>query len=237
VARLAVPLVGILALGGCDEAPTPPPAEQPAPVAAPSGFQFEATLNAHRPEGSAVELVAEVGNAATGQLSLVVAHHDGTALSLAVWRFASTGEDDTLVPTGAPEPLLALRPGEPTDSQTLDALVRTRAAGHTVGGRPHGVAASDASTALRSLHGSAATALDLQASPAARTEALAAFTRGLDDAVLFSRKGLLRTLATLSSTASPSAPEGSERRASVRWGSASVSMLRKADGWAIDSVQ
>lgn len=182
-------------------------------------------------------LVAEVGNAATGGLSLVVAHHDGTALSLATWRFTSTGEDETLVPEGAPTPLLALHPGDPSDGETLAALVRTRAAGHTVGGRPQGIDTADAAAALQTLHGYATTALDPSGQPQARTEALAAFTRGLDDALLLSRTGLSRALAALAAAQTPSAPEGSARRASVAWGGATISMLRKGDGWAIDSLR
>ncbi|MGH1341042.1 MAG: hypothetical protein ACRBN8_05795 [Nannocystales bacterium] len=194
-------------------------------------------MNAHRPEGSAVALVAEVGNAATGKLSLVIAHHDGATLSLALWRFTSTGDDDTLVPVGPPQPLLALRATETTDTDSLEEIVRTRAAGHTVGGRPQGIAASDAPSALLSLHGFATVALDPDATPEARAEALAAFTRGLDDALLFSRTGLSRALAALANTATPSAPQGSERRASVRWGQTTVSLLRKGDGWAVDSLE
>lgn len=182
-------------------------------------------------------LVAEVGDAATGGLSLVVAHHDGAALSLAAWRFTSTGEDDTLVPVGAPSPLLGLRPGDPTDRDTLDALVRTRAAGHTVGGRPQGIDAPDAAAALGTLHGYASATLDPKLQPQTRADALASFTRGLDDGLLFSRDGLSRTLATLAAAQAPSAPQGSQRRASVTWGSATVSMLRKGDGWAIDSLR
>lgn len=182
-------------------------------------------------------LVAEVGNAATGGLSLVVAHHDGTALSLAAWHFTSTGEDDTLVPLGAPTPLLALRPDEHTDGETLDALVRTRAAGHTVGARPQGIDAADAAAALETLHGYATAALDPNIPPQERTDALAAFTRGLDDALLFSRTGLSRALTTVAAAQTPSAPQGSQRRVSVTWGGATVSMLRKGDGWAIDSLR
>ncbi|MBV1860039.1 MAG: hypothetical protein KUG77_16620 [Nannocystaceae bacterium] len=237
VARIVVLLVGALALGSCEEAATPTPAQQPAAVTKSSGFQFEATLNTHRPKGSVLELVAEVGDAATGRLSLVVAHHDGSELALAAWLFSSTGEDETLVPIGATTALLALRPGETTDEETLDALVRTRAAGHSVGGRRQGIDAPDAAAALRSLHEHATLTLNPDATPAARTEALASFTRGLDDALLFSRKGLSGALATLATLATPSAPKGSSRRASVTWGTTTVSMLRKADGWTIDALR
>lgn len=238
MARLAVFLFGALALGGCgDNASTPAPADPPAPAPQPTGFQFEPTLNAHRPEGSELALVAEVGNAATGNLSLVVAQHDGTTLSLAAWRFSSTGEDDTLVPVGPPKPLLGVRRGEQTDEEALGALVRTRAAGHTQGGRPQGVSAADAAAALMVLHGHAQLTLDAEASPRAQTEALASFTRGLDDALLFSRTGLSRSLAVLATSATPPPPEGSPRRASVLWGDVSVSMLRKAGGWSVDALR
>lgn len=237
MARLAVLLLGALALGGCgDSASTPAPDDPPAPAPKPNGFQFEPTLNAHRPRGSELVLVAEVGNPATGNLSLVVAQHDGMTLSLATWRFASTGADETLVPVGPPKPLLGLRSGEPTDAEALDALVRTRAAGHTLGGRPQGVSASDAAAALSTLHAHAVLALDSGASARARTEALASFTRGLDDALLFSRTGLSRSLTALATSVEPSSPEGSQRRASVRWGDVTVSMLRKADGWSVDAL-
>lgn len=182
-------------------------------------------------------LIAEVGNPATGALSLVLAHHDGKSLSLAAWRFASDGEDETLAPTGPPTPLLALRPGEHSDQDALEELVRSRAAGHTVGGRPQGVAATDARAALETLHAQAVAALEPNTSPDEQTRALAGFTRGLDDALLFSRTGVSRALETLAKDAAPSSAEGSERRASVRWGETTVSMLRKGDGWVIDALR
>lgn len=184
-----------------------------------------------------MNLVAEVGNAATGDLSLVVAYHDGTALSVAVWRFESTGEDGTVVPKGTPTPLLALYPDESTDQEALAALVRTRAAGHTVGGRPQGLDAPDAGAALRRLSRYTRPIQNPDAPPESRTEALASFTRGLDDALLFSRSGLSGALDVLSIEQVASTPEGSERRASLRWGSTAMSMLRKGDGWVIDAVE
>ncbi len=227
-----------IVLGGCGT-PTPPedPPAQPTPTPPRTGFRFEPTLEAHRPEGSAIALVAEAGDVARGTLTLIVAHHDGSALSLAAWHFASTGEDDTLVPAGDPARMLAIRAGEQTDEDTLQAFIRTRAAGHGAAARPQGIEAGDAAEALKKLHRHATIALDPDRSPRAQVDALAAFSRGLDDDLLFSRAGLSRALERLGETAAPSRPEGSARRATVTWGASSVQLLKKGDGWTVDALR
>ncbi len=183
-----------------------------------------------------MELLAEAGDVAKGQLLLVVAHHDGTKLSVDAWTFESKGDDETLIPKSPPAPLLPLSPDAPVDVDALNDFVRTRAAGHSAAARPQGIAAEDAPTALDRLHSNAVTALDPTASPAARVTALAAFTRGLDDDLLFSRRGLADALASMAKDAAASVDEGSSRRASARWGDAGLSMLRKGDGWTIDAL-
>ena len=184
-----------------------------------------------------MELVAEAGDVATGTMTLVVALHDGTNLSLAAWPFASTGEDDTLVPSGDPKPLLALTAEQTTDADTLNVFVRTREAGHGAASRPQGIDAADPAAALDTLHADALLALD-EAEPAqARVEALAGFTRGLDDDLLFSRRGLATTLAVLATDGPAAITEASARRAMATWGDAKVSLLRKGDGWTLDALQ
>jgi|GEM_PF-2159383 len=232
------PLAGlVLLLAACGAKPEPeerPPASAVQPG---SAFRFEPTLTAFRPDGSTMELIAEAGDAARGTLTLVIAHHDGTALSLAQWRFESSGEEGTLAPAGNPTPLLAIQRGQVTDAVALEAFVQTRAAGHSASRRPHGVSADDAAAALRLLHRNAAVTLDPRATPEQRVAALASFTRGLDDDLLFSRKGLVRSLDTLHQAREIGTPEGSARRVSVRWGEQTIALLRKADGWSIDALQ
>lgn len=183
-----------------------------------------------------MELIAEAGDAAKGTLSLIVAHHDGSRLSLALWSFDSTGEDDTVVPASDPEPLLALREGDTTDVPALESFRQTRSASHNVATRPQGIGADDAATALQRLHEHAATALDEAQGGQARVEALAAFTRGLDDGLLFRTQGLADALALLGADGRPRVTDGSARRVTATWGEGSVSMLRKAEGWTVDSV-
>ena len=233
-------------LGGCDaqsdaqsDAPSPDPASTPAPPLAPPQrrFRFEPTLDAHKPKGATMELVAEAGDVATGTMTLVVAYHDGTDLSLAAWPFASTGEDDTLVPSAEPAPLLALTAAQSTDGETLDVFVRTRAAGHGAAARPQGVDAADPVAALEALHSDATLALDAAEPAATRVRGLAAFTRGLDDDLLFSRQGLAEALALLATEGPASILEASARRAEAKWGETKVSMLRKGDGWTVDALR
>ena len=184
-----------------------------------------------------MELVAEAGDVATGTMTLVIALHDGTNLSLAAWPFASTGEDETLVPAGEPKPLLALTADQTTDGDTLDVFVRTRAAGHGAAARPQGIDAADAAAALDVLHGEALVALDPVRSARDRVGALAAFTRGLDDDLLFSRKGLANALGLLASDGPAATTEASARRAEAKWGETAVSLLRKGDGWTLDALK
>lgn len=184
-----------------------------------------------------MELLAEAGDVARGRLLLVLAHHDARDLSVDVWTFESKGEDDTLIPKGAPVQLLPLIPESAVDAEVLDDFVRTRAAGHSPAARPQGVAGEDAPAVLEQLHAHASTALDTAAAPAARVAALAAFTRGLDDDLLFSRQGLPNALALMAKDATASLEQGSSRRASARWGDTKISMLRKGDGWTIDAVR
>lgn len=183
-----------------------------------------------------MELLAEAGDVAKGQLLLVIAHHDGAKLSVDVWTFESKGEDETLIPKAPPAPLLPLSPDGPADVDALNDFVRTRAAGHSAAARPQGIAAEDASAALDQLHTHATSALDATATPAVRVAALAAFARGLDDDLLFSRLGIARALAAMTKDGSASVDEGSSRRASARWGDTKVSMLRKGNGWTIDAL-
>ncbi len=226
-----------LGIAGCDQAETKPsPPAQPEAPPRPE-FRFGPTLEAHKPADSAMELVAEVGDAATGTMTLVLAHHDGSALTLAAWRFSSTGEDDTLEPAGPPAPLLAVLPGQSTDADALDALLRTRAAAHTVKHRPQGVEAADAARALRTISDDARASLETDSSPAEQTKALARFTRGLDDGLLFSSSGVSRTLAVTRSTTPSSSTEESERRATFIKDEHQISMLKKGDGWVIDAVK
>ncbi len=219
---------------GCDAddakpSPAPPSAAAPAPE-----FLFAPTLAAHAPAGVAMELVAEVGDAATGTMTLVLAQHDGTTVSMVAWRFSSTGEDDTLEPDGLPAPLLAVLPGQVTNRDALDALQRTRAAGHTVKSRPQGIPASGPQDALDELR--ALAIATLSDGTASRAQALARFARGLDDGLLFSRSGLSRALVVASSPmASPRAE--SERRATFENEQHRISMLKKGEGWVIDAAQ
>lgn len=184
-----------------------------------------------------MELVAEVGDVATGRLTLVLAHHDGQTLSIAAWHFTSTGEDETLVPAAPPAPLLAIDTTQTTDADALKALVVTRSAASSPAARPQGIAAATAEAALAELHTAAVLALDVGASPASRVPALAAFTRGLDDDLLFSTGGLRATLAALRRPVATMSTEGSARRSTVTRGNTKISMLRKADGWVIDAVE
>ena len=183
-----------------------------------------------------MELLAEAGDVAKGRLLLVVAHHDGTKLSVDVWTFESEGEDETLIPRDPPTPLLPLVPGDPLDVDVLNDFVRTRAAGHSAAARPQGIPADDAPTALQRLHTDAVTALDVTGSPAARVAAVAAFTRGLDDDLLFSRGGLANALELLAKDGPAAVDGGSSRRADARWGDAKISMLRKGEGWTLDAL-
>lgn len=184
-----------------------------------------------------MEPIAEAGDATQGRLLIVVAHHDGTTLSVDAWSFESKGDDETLIPKAAPAPLLALTAGDSTDAEALDDFVRTRAAGHSAASRPQGIATDDAPAALEKLHALAVTTLDVAATPAARVEALAGFSRGLDDDLLFSRRGLSESLAALAKDGSAAQTDGSARRASVTWGETTMSMLRKGDGWTVDALR
>lgn len=184
-----------------------------------------------------MELLAEAGDVAKGRLMMVVAHHDGAKLSVDAWTFESTGDDETLIPKAAPTALLPIAPGDSADTDTLDAFVRTRAAGHSAAARPQGISADDATAALAQLHTAAITVLDVTAQPAERVAALAVFSRGLDDDLLFSRRGLANALGALSKDGPASIAGGSSRRADARWGDAKVSMLRKGDGWTVDAIE
>lgn len=183
-----------------------------------------------------MELIAEAGDATQAALILVVAHHDGEALSLAAWRFVASGEDETLAPQSPPTPLLPLRSGEKADADTLDAFIRTRAAGHSASARTQGIPVEDAVAALEHLHDHAALALDATAPPTQQVEALAAFTRGLDDDLLFSPRGLATTLGAFQGSGPAVLVEGSARRAQAKWGEIGVSLLRKADGWTLSAL-
>ncbi len=237
MASLRALVVCVLTVSACDQPETKPtaPAQPEQPAA--REFRFAPTLAAYKPAGSAMELIAEVGDAATGTMTLVVAQHDGSALTVATWRFASTGADDTLEPAAPPTPLLAVLPGESSDRETLDALNRTRAAAHTVKRRPQGVSAVDAEQALRKLDSAARSTLQTGDGAEERTRALARFARGLDDDLLFSNSGLSTALAVATSTSPSTATAVSERRASFTRGEHRISMLKKGDGWVIDAVK
>lgn len=182
--------------------------------------------------------LAEVGDATNAGLEVVVATPAAHGPTIALWRFASTGEKETLEPAAPPTPLLSVRAGDPDDADALAALRTRMAAGHAVTTRPQGIAASDASAALASMHDDAVIVLDADAAPDARAKALARFTRGLDDDVLFTRRGLARALAALL-PAHPTEPpaDPSARRATLGRGPVSVSMLRKGDGWTIATLK
>lgn len=229
-----------LVLGACDTA-TPPQESRPASNATTPAtiapLRYQPTLDAHRPERSLMELLAEAGDVAKGRLLLVVAHHDGTTLSVDVWAFESTEDDGTLVPKAPPTRLLALSSEEAVDVDALNDFVRTRAAGHSASARPQGIAAEGAPAALERLHANAVAARDETATPAARVTALAAFTRGLDDDLLFSRRGLAAALTSMAKDGLAAVEGGSSRRADARWGETKISMLRKGDGWTIDALR
>ncbi len=242
-------VVATLALGACGDGPSAPsgatPSPKAEPVAAPvelqpgdEAFRFGPTIAAYRPEGATMLPLAEVGDPTNAGLEVVVSTPAAHGPTIALWRFASTGDKDTLEPAAPPTPLLSVRAGDPDDAEALAALRTRMAAGHAVTTRPQGIEAADAAAALASMHEDAVAVLDPAAPPDARAKALARFTRGLDDDLLFTRRGLGRALAALQPTHNTESPtDPTARRVTLERGSVLLSMLRKGDGWTVATIE
>lgn len=241
-------VVGLMgSLLGCDGASRgAPPEEQPLQNA-PSkpleldprdqGFHFGPTFTVHRPPGSALIPLAEVGVADRRSMQAVVAYADVQGPAIGLWRFEMGGEKDTLQPSSSPVRLLAVRDGEAVDVEALNELRTQMGTGHAVVTHPQGLEKNTALDALDALHDAAQRVHDTDASAQQRVEALAQFVRGLDEDLLLSRSGLPKALSAMQvPTRVPESPDPKQRRVTLLRDGLQISMLRKSDGWVISAI-
>lgn len=238
--------LGTVGLAACSStAETPPPVAAAKPEPAPvevdpryAAFTFGHTLSLFRPEGAELVPIVEMGDATKRTMKAVVAVHQAGTLSIALWTFSQL-EDDTLSPSGAPEPLLPLTKDGTADTDAIDALRVQMTAPRSVVTRPQGVEADTALAAVTRLAKAAAAVRDEAGQPRARTEALALFARGLDDQYLFSKHGLALALDTVSAPGElQPVPSPSKRRATVKTADGTrLTLLDKSEGWVLETIE
>lgn len=189
----------------------------PRPAAAPepaSPWRYAPALTASVPPGLQVEPVLELADGLHGRARVVVAVAEAAnPARLEVWDFSQNNEKGLLTRVGEPQILLALSGSQQADARwdrEAAAALRREIAGpgnETV--RPLGLPGEPATLLpeLARLAGSCD-----QGDAAARAKALAGFTRGLDDRLLWERlPELLQRLRGPAWTLDPPVPLGARR--------------------------
>lgn len=199
--RLAVLRVALL-VAACGPSPAPPASSATLPVAAPtpaaSPWHYAPALAAAVPPGAHAEPVFELADGLHGRARIVVAvaEHEVPA-RIEVWDFSQNNDKGLLARVGAPQLLLALT-ASPADARwdgdAAAALRREIASPGNEAIRPLGLPGEPAALLPELARLAAAS---VQGDAPARARALAQFTRGLDDRLLWERlPELLRRLPT-----------------------------------------
>ena len=199
--RLAVLRVALL-VAACGPSQAPPASSATLPVAAPtpaaSPWHYAPALAAAVPPGAHAEPVFELADGLHGRARIVVAvaEHEVPA-RIEVWDFSQNNDKGLLTRVGAPQLLLALT-ASPADARwdgdAAAALRREIASPGNEAIRPLGLPGEPAALLPELARLAAAS---VQGDAPARARALAQFTRGLDDRLLWERlPELLRRLPT-----------------------------------------
>ena len=217
MSRLASPALALACCGPPQPEPAATPgASKPEPAAPEpaSPWRYAPALTASVPPGLQVEPVLELADGLHGRARIVVAVAEAASPArLEVWDFSQNNEKGLLTRQGAPQVLLALSGSQQADArwdrEAVAALRREIAGPGNETVRPLGLPGEPA-TLLPEL-ARLAGACD-QGDAAARAKALAGFTRGLDDRLLWERlPELLRRLRGPAWTLDPPVTLGARR--------------------------
>jgi len=210
------------------------------PPAAPLPWRYLPALAAGVPAGLAAEPVLELADGLRGHARFVVAVASGDApVRVEVWDFSQLNEREKLERVGEPQLLLDLR--EPDAALAADAVAALRreiASPATETVRPLGLPGEPAAVLAELARLAAASAGPGDA--ATRARALAQFTRGLDDRLLWDRlPELLRRLRGAPWTVGTQSPVGARRvRISATEGARplTLELTRTQDRWTLSDV-
>lgn len=218
-------------------------ASTPTPTPAPEPWRYGPTLAAAVPPGLAVSPVLELAEGLRGRGRFVVAVAGADMpVRLEVWTFSQFNERDRLERVGPPELLLdlgQLDAGVGMPAELVAGLRREIASPGNESVRAQGLPGEPA-VVLAELARLAAAATS-PGEPASRARALADFTRGLDERLLWERlPALLQRLRAGPWSVGEPTPLGARRvRFSAREGDGSVTLelTRMQERWVLSGVE
>lgn len=219
-----------------------PAAEASAPRPTPEPWRYGPTLAAAVPPGIAASPVLELGDGLRGRGRIVVALAGADApVRLELWTFSQFNANDRLERVGTPELLLdlgQLDAGTDMPDELVTGLRREIASPGNESVRVLGLPGEPAAV-LAELARLAAVATS-PGEPALRARALAEFTRGLDERLLWERlPELLRRLRTGPWSVGEPTPLGTRRvRFTAPEGDATVTLelTRLQERWVLSEV-
>jgi hypothetical protein len=217
--------------------PGPEKVEAPAPA---EPWRFGPALAAGVPAGTVAEPVLEVADGLRGRARIVVAVAEGTSPArLEIWDFSQNNPRERLERVDAPVVLLDLDPAAPAaPAEALAQLRREMASPASESGRSVGLTAEEPGPMLAEL---ARLAAEATSAGEGRAAALARFTRGLDDRLLWSEQlpELLRRLGRGPWSVGAMTPLGARRmRVAAREGERTLQLelARTQDRWVLTDV-
>lgn len=223
-------------------ATSPTSASAPTPAPTPEPWRYGPTLAAAVPPGLAASPVLELAEGLRGRGRFVVAVAGAEVPArLEVWTFSQFNERDRLERVGPPELLLDLGQLDATVDMPAELVAELRRAIASPGNesvRAQGLPGEPAAV-LAELARLAAAATG-PGEPALRARALAEFTRGLDEQLMWERlpQLLLRLRAGPWSIGEPT-PLGARRvrfSATERIGSVTLELTRMQERWVLSGV-
>lgn len=203
-------------------------------------WRYGPALAAAVPAGVVAEPVLEVADGLRGRARIVVAVAEGaTPVRLEIWDFSQNNPRDRLERVDAPVVLLDLNPAAAVVAdEVLAGLRREMASPASESGRAVGLAVKEASELPAEL---ARLAAEATGTGEGRARALARFTQGLDDHLLWSGRlaELLRRLARGAWQVGEVTPLGARRvRVAAREGERALrlELARTQDRWVLTDV-